>query len=48
MSSIEKPLVGIVCCRRTQDSHYFHMVGEKYINAINQHTGCSGVCVGTC
>ena len=45
MSSTEKPLVGIVCCRRMQDSHYFHMVGEKYINAINQHSDCSGVLI---
>ena len=45
MSSIGKPLVGIVCCRRMQDTHYFHMVGEKYINAINQHSGCSGVLI---
>ena len=45
MSSIKKPLVGIVCCKRNQDGHYFHMVGEKYINAINNYSGCTGVLV---
>ena len=45
MSSIKKPLIGIVCCKRKQDGHYFHMVGEKYINAINNHSGCTGVLV---
>ena len=45
MSSIKKPLVGIICCRREQDTHYFHMVGEKYINAINKHSGCTSVLI---
>jgi len=46
MSSIEKkPMVGIICCRREQDTHFFHMVGEKYINAINQFSGCTSVLI---
>ena len=45
MSSNKKPLIGIVCCKRKQDGHYFHMVGEKYINAINNYSGCTGVLV---
>ena len=45
MSSKITPLVGIVSCRRNQDGHYFHMVGEKYIKAINDHTDCAGVLI---
>jgi len=45
MSSKITPLVGIVSCRRNQDGHYFHMVGEKYIKAINDYTDCAGVLI---
>ena len=45
MSSKITPLVGIVSCRRDQDGHYFDMVGEKYIKAINNYTDCAGVLI---
>ena len=45
MSSKITPLVGIVSCRRDQDGHYFHMVGEKYIKAINDYTDCAGILI---
>ena len=45
MSSKITPLVGIVSCRRDQDGHYFHMVGEKYIKAINNYTDCAGILI---
>ena len=45
MSSKITPLVGIVSCRRNQDGHYFHMVGEKYIKAINDYTDCAGILI---
>ena len=33
--SVEKPLVGVVSDRRQVDAaHYFHMVGEKYLQAL--------------
>jgi putative glutamine amidotransferase len=31
-----KPLIGIPADRRTVGKHYFHMVGEKYIQAVAQ------------
>jgi len=45
MSSKITPLVGIVSCRRIQDRHYFHMVGEKYISAVNDYADCAGVLI---
>ena len=45
MSAIKKPMVGIICCRREQDTHFFHMVGEKYINAINNHSASTSVLI---
>ena len=38
--SIEKPLVGVVSDRRRVDStHYFHLVGEKYLQALVEAAG---------
>jgi putative glutamine amidotransferase len=30
----KRPVVGIVCDRKKVGDHAFHMVGEKYIDAI--------------
>lgn len=30
----QRPIVGITACRKQLDPHPFHMVGEKYVNAI--------------
>ncbi len=38
--SAEKPLVGVVSDRRQIDSaHYFHMIGEKYLQALVDAAG---------
>ena len=38
--SVEKPLVGVVSDRRQIDSaHYFHMIGEKYLQALVDAAG---------
>ena len=34
------PVVGIACDRRMVGDHWFHMVGEKYINAVRDGAGC--------
>jgi len=33
---MRKPIIGIPADRRLLNSHWFHCVGEKYINAIVQ------------
>src|SRR5258706_11458413 len=33
------PIVGIVCDRRKIGDHAFHMVGEKYIDAVREGSG---------
>lgn len=34
--SSERPVVGISACRKQLDPHPFHVVGEKYVNAVVQ------------
>jgi len=33
---MRKPIIGIPADRRLLNSHWFHCVGEKYINAVVQ------------
>src|SRR5258706_10168867 len=33
------PIVGIVCDRRKLGDHAFHVVGEKYIDAVREGSG---------
>src|SRR5258707_8867642 len=33
------PIVGIVCDRKRIGDHAFHMVGEKYIDAVREGSG---------
>ena len=33
------PVVAIACCRRMKGDHPFHMVGEKYIDAVRHGSG---------
>lgn len=35
----KKPVVGIVCDRKKVGDHAFHMVGEKYIDAVRDGSG---------
>ena len=37
--SIRLPVVGIVCDRKRVGDHAFHMVGEKYIDAVRDGSG---------
>ena len=30
----KRPLIGITACRQIIEPHYFHVVGEKYIDAV--------------
>ena len=39
------PLIGIPADRRLCGKHYFHMVGEKYINAVA--AGARAISLGT-
>ncbi len=40
LMSVEKPLVGVISDRRQIDSaHYFHMIGEKYLQALVDAAG---------
>ena len=45
MSDINKPLVGIVCCRKEIERHPFHVVGEKYIKAIHEFSNVTSVLI---
>ena len=36
-----KPLIGIPACRRTIGAHVFHLVGEKYIAAVEEGAGAT-------
>jgi putative glutamine amidotransferase len=38
--SSSKPVVGIACDRRMVGDHWFHMVGEKYIDAVRDGADC--------
>ncbi len=38
-SESRRPLVGIPACRRQLDPHPFHVVGEKYVNAVVDGAG---------
>tara|TARA_Y100001934_G_scaffold254533_1_gene320496 strand:+ start:53 stop:814 length:762 start_codon:yes stop_codon:yes gene_type:complete len=45
MSNSNKPLVGIVCCRKEIERHPFHVVGEKYIKAIHEYSDVTSVLI---
>ena len=45
MSDSNKPLVGIVCCRKEIERHPFHVVGEKYIKAIHKFSNVTSVLI---
>ena len=45
MPDSNKPLVGIVCCRKEIERHPFHVVGEKYIKAIHDYSGVTSVLI---
>lgn len=45
MSDSNKPLVGIVCCRKEIERHPFHVVGEKYIKAIHEFSNVTSVLI---
>jgi len=47
MSDSNKPLVGIVCCRKEIERHPFHVTGEKYIKAIHDYSGVTSVLIPT-
>jgi putative glutamine amidotransferase len=38
--SLSKPVVGIACDRRLLGDHWFHVAGEKYIDAVRDGAGC--------
>jgi putative glutamine amidotransferase len=42
---MRKPIIGIPADRRLINSHWFHCVGEKYINAVVQAADCVPVLV---
>ena len=35
----KRPLIGVTACRQIIESHYFHVVGEKYIDAVVDGAG---------
>ena len=37
-----RPLIGVVSDRRMQGAHPFHMVGEKYLQALADGSGKRG------
>lgn len=43
--SARKPLIGVPACRKFIEPHFFHGVGEKYINALLQAADCLPVIV---
>ena len=45
MPNSNKPLVGIVCCRKEIERHPFHVVGEKYIKAIHEYSDVTSVLI---
>ena len=45
MPNSNKPLVGIVCCRKEMKRHPFHVVGEKYIKAIHEYSDVTSVLI---
>ena len=42
---MNKPLIGIVCCRKEIERHPFHVVGEKYIKAMHEFSNVTSVLI---
>ena len=42
---MNKPLIGIVCCRKEIERHPFHVVGEKYIKATHEFSNVTSVVI---
>jgi putative glutamine amidotransferase len=38
--STRKPVVGVPACRRMYEPHYYHVVGEKYLQAVAEAANC--------
>ncbi|WP_286261209.1 gamma-glutamyl-gamma-aminobutyrate hydrolase family protein [Thalassotalea atypica] len=45
MKQSELPLVGLICDREMIGPHPFHVAGEKYLNAIAEHSNCLPVLI---